>query len=354
MAFHSEYVNLTETKGCQSAESTHDLNLSDLHSWSSPECKMVDFSNSFTVTIGFVGVIMHSYILFCYNYRKFEPLYPTQMLLAGLSVFDLAYCWGLLSLKLFELFPNFLNSHFSCTFYFTFVSFNRHSVYLVVLLLAANRYYAICMRPQLFSVIWSNHRVLLYMLGILLFALIESFINHVKYCLIDCVNLATDTSRFYLRISLLLYIAIFAPLILIIIFLNFQIQVRLKRRIAETMEIDKGSGLLDYELQFERSYLRAVSVSTLITLPLLLLEFAVSVATRVLELHRANTSLLMSGEALMLTIFSLLYLLNPVVFFTTNEDFKLKMLKPVRKLRDKFDSNAPKYEQATLSLKLNY
>ena len=326
---------------------------------SNAECNVVIFADVYLLVVGVLGILMHAYIIFCYNFKKFEPLMETQALIAGLSVFDLIYCFGLVMLKIFETLPQY-DARFACMFYFMFVSLNKNSIFLVVLLLTANRYYAICKHPLRYMMLFSKTRICLYFLVIFIYALIVAFSTQFKYCL-DADS--TDDSikienKLNLYISLFGYILIVLPVMALISFCLVKIRAKLKYQIAWNEHINSLTGtqaLLTYDILIEKSYLKAITISTLITLPLLILEFLLSVISMISQISKTSErvlAFLFTAEIAMLSVFSFLYILDPIIFYTTNQDFKLKISKPIRLLQYKI-SKDHKLSDAVLHTDLN-
>ena len=106
-----------------------------------------------------------------------------------------------------------------------------------------------------------------------------------------------------------------------------------------TSDPDFIDNVFDHELKVERSYFTAISVSAFISLPLLFMQFAFGLYIKGTLIMRGellgdfNTDKESVGGIVMLDFFSAMYILNPLIFYFTNEDFKIKINRPIREIR---------------------
>ena len=99
---------------------------------------------------------------------------------------------------------------------------------------------------------------------------------------------------------------------------------------------DEGIGPLDDDLEMERSYFKAIVIFSLVAIPLLCVQFVAQVRSRLNLISSGLTfpdgvdPLDFTAVTVTLGFFSTLFLLNPVIFYLTNEDFKVKLKRPLR------------------------
>ena len=214
-----------------------------------------------------------------------------------------------------------------------------------LLLIHAKRYYTICRPVREYVKVFSTFRVKLYIVLIFLYSLVGALFNHLNYCqFFEKLKDIGDLERNFQLITLALYILMYGLVLLAIITAYVKICLTLRDHIRgdEIMNSlysdprDQGIGPLDDDLEMERSYFKAIVIFSSVTIPLLLAQFFTQVSSRI--------SLISSGltfpdgiapsdfTAVTLTLgfFSTLFLLNPVIFYLTNEDFKVKLKRPMR------------------------
>ena len=125
-------MGFTDLIGCGSNESVSVINLDE------NQCLIYFVFKYYFFFFGVVGLVVQAYIIFSYNFRRYEPFIPTQLLIMGIAFFDMIACIGLILMFASTSFPN-LTPTLSCSFYFTFAAFDENAVYLMVLLMTANR-----------------------------------------------------------------------------------------------------------------------------------------------------------------------------------------------------------------------
>ena len=315
------------------------MNLGNMH------CLLYDFFSYYKLTFGVMGVIIHAYIIFSYNFRKYEPFIPTQLLILGIATFDMICCIGLILLFIAERAPN-ISISVSCTFYFAYAAFYENSVYLMVLLMSANRYYTICRPVRQYVKTFSTRRVKIYIFIVFLFSVTSATLNYYNYCVFARDFGVKNFEDLFRITTLCCYILFFGSVLAAIITAYVKICLTLREQIRgdEVMNnfyTERGSvcfGPLDDDLEMEKSYLKAIIIFSSVSIPLLLIQFVTQVRSRV--------SIISTGQAfpeginpfnltasnVVLGLFSFLFLLNPLIFYLTNEEFKVKLKRPIRAL----------------------
>ena len=209
---------------------------------------------------------------------------------------------------------------------------------MVVLLLAANRYFAVC-RVRAYDLHFSNHRIKKYAFGIFIASLIAAVANQTNYCFFDLQY--PTLADIYEYISLFWYVSFNLPMVALTVILYIKIRSRMKRQICMNEYYNAASrGALAEDIQTEKSYLRAVMISTIITVPLLILDFLINLSTIIFSLtpadfftERYSNSFIFDGRVLLASLVGLLFVINPFIFYFTNEDFKIKLKRPIREFK---------------------
>ena len=307
---------------------------------------LYDFFSYYKLTFGIIGLLVHAYIIFSYNFRKDEPFIPTQLLILGTAVFDMICCCGLILLFIAEKNPN-VSISVSCAVYFAFAAFDENSVYLMILLMSANRYYTICRPVRQYVKTFSTQRVKIYISLIFLFSVTSASLNHVNFCLL-AKKLAIESFEDTFRIGTLsFYILFFGSVLIVITITYLKICLTLLEQIRgdeimNSLCVAKGRkkfGPLDDDLEMEKSYLKAIVIFSSVSIPLLLIQFVTQVRSRLgiissgPELPDAVDPFNFTTGNVVLGLFSSLFLLNPLIFYLTNEEFKVKLKRPLRALR---------------------
>ena len=149
-------------------------------------------------------------------------------------------------------------------------------------MLAFNRYYAIC-EPKYYGLYFSNQRIYLYSLIFVGFATVAFLFKSTEYLIIKPRN--EEYVLVYQSIGLASYIFINTPAIVIAIIIYGRIQVKMREQICQSEIFNNWSnGALQYELDTERSYLKAITICTFITTCLNVLGFVTGVYARNLKL----------------------------------------------------------------------
>ena len=168
----------TKKLGCSGNLSVR--NASKLH-LNDTQCSIVIGSLYYYFIFGIIGCTLHSYIIFCYHFKRTEARMPIQTLIMCLSVYDFLCCLFLVASWYISEFT-LINKAFSCANYTTFTSIDKHTIYAVVLLLVANRFYSICKPPQQYLYIFSNRRIIIYISAIFICGFSTSFVDQVYNC----------------------------------------------------------------------------------------------------------------------------------------------------------------------------
>ena len=196
---------------------------------SEAQCFVYQFSITYICIFGSIGALLHVYIVFCYFFRQYESRQPIETLIICLSFYDLFSCLGLVVAFMLSRMKRF-SLYLSCPFYFMFVSYYRNSIFFIVLMLAANRYYSIC-NARRYGIVFSNCRIKIYTFAIFLFGIVEAVVNQLNYCFVDMASFFFVENQTYQVFSFVFYVCIYLPTLVLIVYMYNCIRVKLRTQI---------------------------------------------------------------------------------------------------------------------------
>ena len=327
------YSGYLEHLGCGQTQS-------DNPSLTGFQCDVIYSTRISWLIVGFLGCFIHLYVAFCYLYMQYSVRSPIEAIILNLSLFDLFCCVGLFACGLLQLLPMSYNWHLNCIVFSIFRPFYQYGLLLMILMLAANRYYAVC-RPVMYDLLFSEQKIKKYSITILAITVIISLIKLTKDC-----ELEDKLSRliFHKYIDISFYCLFMIPISIFVIVLYFRIQIKFRRRLAEDERISFfNGGALDQDITEDRTYLRALSCSLAVNCILLLFDLVVTTALYWPDFDMFTD--IQNEEALIVfNTFEIsatfLFVINPFIFFTTSKEFRAKLARPIRYFRGAVDKNA--------------
>ena len=162
----------------------------------------------------------------------------------SLSIFDLFCCFGLFSTAFIHLLPPY-EKQLNCVVGKIFGPFYQYGLLLMILLLAANRFYAIC-RPVLYDLFFSEYKIKIYSVTILVICLLISLGQTMTSCIFKD-QFVSFVDHLYKYIALSFYLLFNIPVLVLIITLYLRIQVKFRRRIEEDEQMSFITGNISVE-----------------------------------------------------------------------------------------------------------
>ena len=320
-------------------------------------------------------LLFHVYIVFSYNFRcDNEEKQPIQNLFVSLSVYEafscLCYCSQCFIIAFACQDSVFWYKNGARYYLVNFVvsSLDSTSSYLVVLLLAVSRFYSIC-RIRKYHATFTKSKIVIYFLAIFLitmigkvaFLLVKSYMCYIKNGSQD-QNTCIRSVKF-LEIALYLVFVLLITAIIIVIYWRIS---RVKfREISKKTKLNKVTfklqeaelfdektpitlkNVFDDSIQMETYYITSVNVSVAITTSFFVIhailaayffqEYRQFLETNDLKIPVHTYDAYFYGDVVMFPA-----LFNPVVFYLVNEDFRVKLKRPIRVLKICFMSRIRK------------
>ena len=325
--------------GCADVNATDEnvyLHLNDV------QCLAAEVSDISRGIFGILGSIIHGYVIFSYTFRQYERRLPIETLILICSCYDFFYCFGLVILWIIEGQKRYI-FELECPVHFTITTFYQNSLVWVTLLLATNRFFAIC-RPRYYAYYFSNLRIKIYALCILVGGLIAALGNQANYCFIQANDSLSRASKIFDYISLFIYVAVHLPVIITTIVLYIKIRMKMHKEIHQHEFFNYLSdGALSEDIRNEKSYLIAILISSIITIPLLMADFSLKVLTILYSVDYKlfdpdddgdiDNNASYTANLVIELLICLLFVINPFIFYAINSDFRLKLKRPVRELK---------------------
>ena len=94
------------------------------------ECHFLQVVDILWGNIGFLGCLMHAYIIFCYNFKQYVERIPREALIMILSCYDFIYCLGIVVNNLMRSLP-VGNWDIECPIAYMVISFYRNSLFMM-------------------------------------------------------------------------------------------------------------------------------------------------------------------------------------------------------------------------------
>ena len=305
------------------------------------QCDLMFSLQVISLLLGTFGCLIHFYVFFSYKFRQDERKVPIQTLIMWLSVFDFLYCFGLSIDSIMNLVPLY-SGYFACVYENFIFCFWQYSLFMVVLLLALNRYFAIC-KPREYEYRFSNSKIHIYSLFILILTIFIGIVKLTEFCLFE--HEVVKFMPHYKTIYLIWYILFNGPSIILTFVLYVKIYIKLRTTIAFEEAYNVASlGILTEDIEAEKSYLKSLTVSTVITLPIFTTYFLTNavgtyqqIETPDLRFFPFTSSdneefLPFFADIFLEILFSLMFVTNPFVFYATSKDFRIKLSRPLRVL----------------------
>ena len=318
------YSGYMKWKGCDQSQSSSSL--------TEFQCDIIYWIQFGYLVVGFLGCFIHSYVAFSYVYQQIGVRTPIETIILSFSLYDLFCCFGLFSYKFLHFLPVF-NWRLNCIIVNIFQPFWIYGLLLMILMLAANRFYAICCPVPLYDLRFSERSVIKYTTSILAFT---TLISVTQVMLNNCIW-KNDIITYFASFNKYILISVYVLFLCLVIYLYVRIQIKFRKRIAEYERISfLAGGALDDDLTEDRTYIRALSFALAINLIILLLG---GIVTGVSACTDFNVFTDLDNHPLIVTLSilhnsaALVFVINPFIFYSTSNEFRMKLARPLSAIR---------------------